>query len=190
MPRATNISQVFSDLDTDTLVEVIDRPHRLIRDGYRVPVYAVGSYEEACEILTEYYQYHFEGWLRSGTPLRADIAFANVRMILDGHEGGWVVAVKNAIRGRRGGLIGLIDAIAEAFQKEALEKYVRYVIDTRICLLDFEQVIAFAEQYLDQYGRYLLPGEELMSKYELAANLEAIIQYHVQIMDNFRQRIQ
>lgn len=190
MKRASNIQEVFDALSLHAVSEKVHLPHKMIRERYRVRKYAADSYEDACDELTRYYQYHWQTWMRTSTGLPADYAFAAVRAILDGQQGGFVVAVKNAIRGRQGGLVALVDAIAEAIEKDALERYIRWVIDSMICRLDYEQVIAFARQYLAQYGRYILPGEEMMSEYELAANLDALIRFHVNVVGSFRQMLQ
>jgi hypothetical protein len=188
MPRATHIQEVFDALSIDRIIPKVHQPHKLIREGFRVPVYAVNSYEEAVGLLSQYMKYHTQRWL-GGPPLSDDIAHARVRTILDKKQG-YVLSVKNAIRGRAGGVVALVNEIAEAIEEEALEMYMRYVIDQMICLLDFEQLIILARQYLREYSHLLLPGEPLMSEYELAGNIEALVRYHNSVLQNYRQMVQ
>lgn len=190
MKRAKNIQEIFDALSIKQVVDKVHLPHKVIREKYEVKKFRAKDYDEAMSILTKYYQFHFAKWTRTTPYLSEDIAFANVRLILDKEKGGFVVAMKNAIRGREGGLISLVNKIAQSFEEESLQKYIRYVIDHMLNRLDFNQMVLFAQQYLNQYAKYLLPEEEVMTPYELAANLEGIIKYHIQVLNSYRQMLQ
>ncbi len=101
-------------------------------------------------------------------------------------QDGWTQAVKNGTRGLNGGMIGVIDAIAEGMKKQAARRYVEAVFLDCLDPLDFDTKVAFMQEYLELYGAVVLPDEELMSSYQLAANLESVVQNHVNLINQFR----
>ncbi len=120
---------------------------------------------------------------------RPDSPMARIHEVLDS-QGGFVYAVKKALRGRDRGLIGVIDDIAEAMKQEAVQRYVQTVFLECVDPLNFDKKVHFMNEYLEVYGRVLLAGEVLLSPYELAANLETVIQHHVMLVNEFRKTIQ
>lgn len=190
MPYADNIQEILNRLHQDVIGQEVDYPHRIIREGYKVRKFIVNSHEEAFDELTHYYQYHYAAWLKTGPVMPYDLAYSNMRTVIEQAQGGYVQIIKNCISGRDGGLLEAINLIAEAFRKEAVEKYVGYIVGTYIDPLDYDYKIRLMRQYLDQYGRYLLPGERTMSVYELAANCEQIIKFHANAICSFRKLLQ
>ena len=83
-------------------------------------------------------------------------------------------------------MIGVIDAIAEGMKKQAARRYVEAVFLDCLDPLDFDTKVAFMQEYLELYGAVVLPDEELMSSYQLAANLESVVQNHVNLINQFR----
>ncbi len=120
---------------------------------------------------------------------RPEPALARIRGYLDA-QGSYVQAVKNSLSGRHGGLIAVIDTIAAQIQKDAVSQWVRSVFLTHINPLDFDRKVEFARQYLNQYGSLLLPGELTMSPYELAAQIESLLETHMRLVNQLRERIQ
>ena len=57
---------------------------------------------------------------------------------------------------------------------------------------DYDRRVVFAAEYRARYGRLMLPGEYMMSAYELAAPgvLEAVFQNHALLVNEFRKTIQ
>jgi len=179
----------MSKLHIDVISRDIERKHRTIRENWTVKNYHPSSYEDAHEYLTKYYQYHYSRWLGVGMTLPADVAYSEVRRILES-KGGYVPNLKKALRGRYGGMIELINVIAQEFEKESAEKYIRYVIGTHVNPLDYNLKVELARQYLETYGRRMLPGEELMNPHELAANFDAVIKHHVELVNQYRNIVQ
>jgi hypothetical protein len=87
-------------------------------------------------------------------------------------------------------MIGVIDAIAEGIKNEAISRYVSAVFLDCVNPMDFNKKILFVQEYLKSFGDVLLPDEEFLSIYELANDLEAIIQNHVKLINEFRKRLQ
>jgi hypothetical protein len=206
MRLAENIQEVIDLLHIDVIGLEIEIVHDQIREAYQVPTVIVDDYEEFKAVVTHYYQYHFAKWHGIEFDMPPDMAWSRAREILDARirpdsrlarisgnlesTGGWIQAVKNAIRGRQRGLIGVIDAIAESMKEAAVKQYVTAVFLDCINPVDFYTKVAFMQEYIQRYGSVVLPGEELLSPYELAANLDAVIQNHVRLINQFRNTLQ
>jgi len=184
------LQEILDLLHPDVIGRKIEYVHNRIREEWTVNIYKAGSYEEAHEYLTNYYQYHHARWMRVGVKVPDEIAYSIVREILDKSEGGFVLNIKNALRARNGGMITLVDMIAEHFKVDNTERYIRHVIGTKCNPLDFDLKVRLAKAYLERYGQNILPGEPLMSPYELAADFESIIKAHVTLVNKYRNLVQ
>jgi hypothetical protein len=184
-----NIQDLLNMLHITIIHEKIDKPHFMIRENYVLPKYVASSYNDCCNIITKYYQYHYSAWMKFSTPMPKDIAFAQVKTILDKGQGGFVTSVKNALWGRDAALVGLLDAIADSLREDATEKYVEYIL-SKVSPLDYDLKVQFMRQYIKQYATPVLPNEKLMSPYELAANFGGVIKYHLQWINSLRKNIQ
>ncbi len=207
MRRAQSVQDLIDLLHIDIIGSEIESKHSMIREAYRVPKYVADDYDDFKAIVLHYYQYHHAAWLNVdfGMPpdmahgrvleilnnmSRPDTRLSRVRGYLDQEGGGYVKAIKNALRGRDRGLVGVIDDIAEAMKQEAVKQYVTAVFLDGMDPLDFETRVAFMEEYIRRYGNVVLPGEDLMSPYELAAHLEVVIENHVKLVNQFRNTLQ
>ena len=184
------LQEILDLLHPDVIGRKIEYVHNRIREEWTVDMYKAKSYEECHEYLTKYYQYHNARWMAVGVKMPEEIAFAAVREILDKGEGGFVLNVKNALRARNGGMITLVNMIAEHFKVDNTEKYVRHIIGTKCNPLDFNLKVQLARAYLERYGKNILPGEPLMNAYELAADFESIIKAHVTLVNQYRNLVQ
>jgi len=203
---AKSIKEILNLLHVDVIAERIESVHKMIRESYKVTKYTVENYEEFKKEISTYYQYHYRLWLDVDPTMPLDLAHTRAEDILKNSpdpnlpkirdvlgnvsDNGYTVSYKNAKRGRYGGLVGVIDAIAEGIKNEAITKYVSAVFLDCVDPLNFEKKIEFMQEYLNMFGQVLLPGEDLLSIYELANNLEAVIQNHVKLINEFRKTLQ
>ncbi|MEI8348731.1 MAG: hypothetical protein WCI77_01120 [Candidatus Omnitrophota bacterium] len=206
MFAAKSVKEVIALLHVDVIAEQIESVHKIIRESYKVKKYVVEDYEEFKNEISRYYQYHFSMWIDADSIMPPDLAHTRARNILKNQpntnlpeirdvlgssgENGYTISYKNAKTGRYGGLIGVIDALAEGIKNDAISKYVSAVFLDCVNPMDFDKKIYFIQEYLKTYGQILLPGEEFLSIYELANDLEAIIQNHVKIINEFRKKLQ
>jgi len=203
---AKSIKEILNLLHVDVIAQRIESVHRMIRENYKVTKFFVENYEEFKQEISKYYEHHYTQWLDVDPAMPPELAHSRAHDILENspnqnlpkirdilgstNESGYIVAYKNAKSGRYGGLVGVIDAIAEGIKNDAISKYVSAVFLDCVDPLNFDKRIEFMQAYLDIYGAILLPGEELLSVYELANDLEAVIQNHVKLVNEFRKKLQ
>lgn len=206
MFSAKSVKEVIAMLHVDVIAEQIESVHKVIRESYKVKKYVVADYEEFKQEVAKYYQYHFSTWIEADQIMPSDIAHTRANRILNNKpntnlpeirdvlgssgENGYTISYKNAKTGRYGGMISVIDAIAEGIKNEAISRYVSAVFLDCVNPMDFDKKIIFVQEYIKSFGEILLPNEEFLSIYELANDLEAIIQNHVKQINEFRKRLQ
>lgn len=182
-----SIHEIFMMLHYSVIIEKIDRVHHMIRERFVAPTYIPRNYNEFCKIIKEYYQYHYKAWL-AGPTMPDDLALSQARMYLEKGQGGFIQIAKNSLEGREGGLISAIDAIASGLLDDATEKYTLYVLTTALAPQDYDKKVAFMQSYLNEFS-HVLPREKLMSAYELAANFDAFIKFHIEWINSFRSAV-
>lgn len=180
-----DVQGILNKLHIDVIGRVIEYPHTMIRERYKVPKYVADDSQECIRIMVNYFQYHYASWMKVRFTMTYELALAKVKDLLS-KKGGFAQSIKNATKGREGGLIAAIDAIAEALKEEATERYIEGVVTSCIDPLDFSLKVALADEYIRVYATHVLPGEKLLSPYELAANFESIIKYHVKWIVSYR----
>ncbi|MDH3973495.1 MAG: hypothetical protein OEV42_04360 [Deltaproteobacteria bacterium] len=188
--QSSLIDKILDQLHPDYIGRKIEYLHNIIRENWTVKVYIPEDYKECMKILCDYYRYHFCAMFNISINMPNNRAHHEVKKIMEKSKGGYVQGVKNAIRGRHGGMIALIDALAEEIKNDAIEKHISYVIDTHISPLDFEVQCEVIEQYLNKYAKYMIPGEEMMSPYLLAANYQKVIRMHIEVIRRYRESMQ
>ncbi|MDX2154049.1 MAG: hypothetical protein SFV54_25135 [Bryobacteraceae bacterium] len=113
-------------------------------------------------------------------------AFAFVEKYLGGYHAA-LAAERNAIAGREGGMIGVLDAVTEALIKDHTQLYMRSVLFDLINPSDYDRRLRLAEELLAQYGPALFAGEALLPAWAIAANLEEFITAFVQQLHAIRR---
>ena len=184
------IDRILDQLHPDVIGREIEYKHNIIRERWTVKNYMPGDYKECMRDLCDYYRYHFCAMFGISMNIPDDRAHHEVKMILEKSQGGYVQGIKNSVRGRHGGMIALVDALAEEMKKDAIEKHISHVIDTHVSPLDFDFQCELIRQYLDKYAKYMLPGEEIMSPYLLAVNYAKVIRTHVEVIRRYRESMQ
>jgi len=207
MKEAESVHDLIDMLHIDKIGRHIESVHNMIREGYEVKKYVVDSYEEFKEVVPDYYQYHLGAWMKAQSPFPADWAFDFALRILDTpipdvrmskvdglleKKGGFARAVNNARTGRNGGMVGVINDIAEIMKEQAVRHWVTGVFRCGVDPLDFDKRVAFMQEYQDHYGNLILDGDAMISPYEAAAfsNFELIIESHTRLVNEFRKFLQ
>lgn len=171
------VDELLALLGPDKL-NAIDAKAKLMREHYPCP-YTVPNYDAFKETLVGFYtHYHTAFYGDPGqatkTPGWKELAYDFAQQHLGGHNG-IRTAERNAITGREGGMISVIDTLTEAITKVHTENYVRAVFFDTIAPSDYDTRLRLANEILNRYGRFLFPGEELLPHYVLGMNLEAFI---------------
>ncbi len=206
MPQATNVQDLIDLLHPDIIGGEVESRFDMIRESYQLLSPIVPDYDAFKAVVTDFYQYAFQEWYNATIEMPPAMAWGQAHRILQrlslpdarlsrirtylDNQGGYHLAIKNCLRGRDGGLIKVLDTITEGMKREAVQQYVTSVFLDAIDPLGWDIRIRFMEEYVQRYGHLVLPDEELLSPTELAAHMEAVIESHVGLVNQFRTRLQ
>jgi hypothetical protein len=163
----------------------IEARARTMREAFQCPP-TVRDYEEFKAVLYEYFVHYQKWWFH------ADIKAATAKLgggddvwrqdayrFLQEHLGGYdaiLAAERNAVRGREGGMIRVIDDFTEGIIKRHIQTYIESIFYERIGPSDFDLHLRLAAELLRRFGPVLFPGEELLPHYFIGMRLKEILQ--------------
>jgi hypothetical protein len=189
-----SLEQIFDLLSLDEL-DALDARVKQMRESFPCP-YQVRDYDEYKHWLEEYWILYMK-WFYGADYKAVGIteldgltrqhAFALIEQSLGG-ERQMKTAERDAIAGRNGGLIAIIDQITEGLGKLALKNYISFVFFELIPHNDYELRERLAKELINKYGPVLFPGERLQPSWHLAANLEAFIEGFVMHLHGLRKQ--
>jgi hypothetical protein len=158
--------------------DAIDAKIKRMRESYQCP-YTVRDYQEFKATLFDFWAHYHKAWLNvdwKSIGGMCDLTKQQAYQFIEQHLGGYreiLAAERNAIAGREGGMIAVIDKITEALTKFQIESYIRSVFFELIRASDYETRMRLAEELLKKYGPLLFPGEKLVPFYVLGYDLES-----------------
>ncbi|MHC4503439.1 MAG: hypothetical protein ACYTFI_09050 [Planctomycetota bacterium] len=175
MPKA--LDAIMAVLDPRAMAEKIDRPHDDALFAYRGPAGVPKDFGEFRERLRNYYEYHYKATIGKNYDAPVEITMGAAVDAVEstfGNRGGVEGAFANAVIGTDHGMHGSREAIAHFLKETHRKYYVRWVIDTYIDPLDFDQKVAVVRSLLK---RYASPGDTFVQKKpeELAVDYKALI---------------
>lgn len=163
--------------------DAIEHRVRTMRESYACP-FTVRDYHVFKQTLFGFFTHYQQAFfgadhavIKEESARRAwtDHAYTFCERHLGGYHGGMRAAERNAITGREGGMIGVIDALTDGIGKLHLETYIHGVFFDQLGYSDVELRFRLAKELLDKYGSFLFPGEELQHYAILGSNLEAFV---------------
>jgi len=174
---STVLDAIEEALGPIAMAERIDRPHDDALFSYRRADAIPKDFGEYREMLREYYEYHYKATIGKNYDAPMEISMGSAVDAVEsafGNRGGVEGAFNNAVMGSDFGLHGSHQAIAQFLKETHRKYYVRWVIDSYVDPLSFDQKVALVRSLLK---RYPSPGDGFMQKRpeELAADYKALI---------------
>jgi hypothetical protein len=155
----SSINHLLEALDEGTITRKVSLVHDEARIQYALPVNTVATFDEFARVIGAYYNYHFGTCISRGGRLSATEAVGRAKDILireyRGGSNAIVAAFNNANDGRKGGLRSILDTIAEALKKEAVERYVREAFDRHVAPNAWEANVDLIRQFFAKTGDLL-----------------------------------
>jgi len=148
----SSINSLLNALSERTIAQRVGIPHDEARMQYALRSNTVSSWDEFCEAITDYYQYHYCRCVAHGGRLSRDEAAARAKDLIDRaekrHQRDIVTAYRDAHDGLNMGLRGVLDQLADGMKAEAIDLYVKEEFDKhRIKTIDFSTGIETDRYY-------------------------------------------
>ena len=177
--------------------DAIDRDVRQMRQSYYCPA-VVRDYEEFKDVLHSYYKHYQKAVFdidedaathdEHHRKIMREYAYREIaERLLGAYQGDLRTAERNAIMGRDGGMIRVIDAMTEGITKFLTENYIRAVFMDAISPSDYNTRFRLAEELIKRFGPVLFPHEELLHPAILGHDLEKLMNGFVQHLHSLRR---
>lgn len=186
-----NLSRMLEQLDEQNISNVVGMRHDLARERYIVSRATVNSYQEFDEEITRFVQYQLNATQGNPAVPRYMASSQAVDIIerafnsIGGLQGGYELAST----GIRGGLRGVIDAIYQALKKQDEEAYIEHILRLWCDPLSFQDRTSLMQEYLNRFRHNFPQGIRVPSASELAANYQAVIRFHAELINSIRMGI-
>lgn len=182
--RGVTIEELLALLHPDHF-DAIEARARTMREAFTCPP-AVPNYEAFKDVLYEYFAHYQKWWFNADLKAAvatvgggADVWRQDAYRFLQEHLGGHDAiraAERNAITGREGGMIRVIDEFNEGIIKRHTQTYIQSIFYERIGPSDFATHMRLAAELLARFGPLLFSGEQLLPHYFVGTRLKEILQ--------------
>lgn len=177
-------------LDEQTITKIVSSKHDLAREGHKVSSLTISSYPAFLRLVENYVLYHTRQ--TGGGDLPSYMANSKGMTILNyafQSLGGIQGAYEVCKTGLRGGVITVINTLAEALKTEEERLYIEAQLRYYCNPISFDDRVALMEQYLTRFTKNLPSGVKPRTALELAANYEDVIETHMAVIKNIRFRL-
>jgi len=182
-----DVNHILDLLDQMQINRRVLQKHDVARETFLLSTIVVRDFEEFKDILTGYVQHHYstvgEGLLSN------ERAFGEGKRILlnsysrDRHQDGYVAALQDAIDGSNGGMRSILNEVAEAVKRRALDEYVDHVYHQHIDPQSRGTRVVLSRAFYDRFGNILSRAGIEIDEHSFACDPRAALDYHRQVIE-------
>ena len=183
-----NVDEMLGHLDPQVINTTVMMPHDLARESFPLGVVQVRDHREFQYLVSHYVQYHYErvGW---GRP--SDVAaFGEARRILDRafnqdqYQDGYARARRMATEAAGGGMRSILNEIADALKRRALNDYMDRVYHYFVDDLSKEDNLEISRSFFERFGPILRRFGHEVDPYTFAFNTRGALQYYHDVLEH------
>lgn len=183
-----DLSGILSGLDETLIAQEIELKVDIALKRFPVSAPLAASYPDAERLVAAFYQYLMRtmfGATVSDPMARGFVSLLLARAFPAGIED----AADMATTGVQGGVLGLLEKVAEAIKRQLVEQYVSGTIAAGVDLSSWDDRVSLMDAYISRFAANVSPGQRRRTAQELASHAEEIIKNHMQIANYFRKRL-
>jgi len=178
-----NINALLDALDERTIAKEIGIPNDEARMQYRLDSNTVSSFDRFSDLIADYYNYHFTRCVSGGGRLSASEAGGRAKELIEREyrkRGGDIVsAFNNAQGGTNGGVMAVLDMIAEGIKTESVERYIRSMFDCHVTPNSWDEKVDIIRQFIRHCGGQLSGDVRSAQPEAYASNYEQLIRSYI-----------
>ncbi len=182
-----NVEKILDLIGQDYINKTVLMPHDVARETFQVPRLVVTAHDEFKFIVTNYVQHH-KNSVGEGQPSFA-AAFGEAKNILDRafqedqFQEGYPRALQVAFDGTEGGMRRVINEIADALRRRAMQEYIDHVFHHHVNVLSKADNELLSEAFFQRFGPILERFGFKVDKHTWAFNTRAALEYHRQAIE-------
>ncbi|MDA8118241.1 MAG: hypothetical protein M0000_12830 [Actinomycetota bacterium] len=182
-----DVDRVLKLLDQSRINRDVLMAHDEARESFRLPTMRARDAREFKWIVTTYYRHHMQH-TGQGTPSE-DQAAGEVYNLLnniyqeDRYQEGYNVALRMGLEGGGGGFREVINQIADALKRRAMQKYIDHVYLDHVSPVSKSDNLELARAYFRRFGGILREFGVEVDEFVFATNMRAAFEYHRQVLE-------
>ena len=183
-----NLNNMLRDLDETLIAQEIELKVDIALKRFPVSAPLAASYPDAERLVAAFYQYLMRemfGAAVSDAMARGFVSLLLARAFPAGIED----AADMATTGVQGGVLALLEKVAEAIKHQLVEQYVSGTISGGVDLSSWDDRVNLMDAYVFRFAANVPPGQRLKAAQELASHAEEVVKNHMQIASYFRKRL-
>lgn len=163
--------KILKELDETHVFEAITIRHDKAREDYSLHVRRITSFSEFLEQLCLYYKFH--RLHASGIKVPEAMVAGEVKgLVQQAFRGDLTSVFIHVKHGQEGGIKRVIDGIAESLKQQEKSHWTDHVKLQSYDPSDREQRRELAQEYLELFKHFVVPGADIHDKYEIAERLD------------------
>ena len=167
--------EILHALSPEVLRDTVALPHEQFREEFMPRFLSTSSHDEFLDELGRFVAHVRQRWHSVDVSWDHELAVSEARRLLEEtlgeHE-----AMRAVRHGDRGGLRSILDTLTRLLQLQALSHYLDTFVLPKIEHLEYEQSIALAEAYLEEFAA--LPGMEFETPAAIVGRWKEVILLH------------
>lgn len=177
----SKLEQILEAICRSTITEKVSTKHNLARNDYHIYKATVSSFVEFRSEIIRYVRHHLSQVGADESPISDDKAYEIAIPFLEDKFGDIESTHYNATLGVQGGMIAILDAVADGLRREDEERYIESVFQAYEG--DPRQIVQIMQEYISQVKTFLPPGEEAPSAEVLAKNWRVVLREYSRQID-------
>jgi hypothetical protein len=178
---------ILKQLDEREIARNVGITHDEARMAYALKRNTVADFREFVDAITEYYSYHFSKCVAKGAYLTTSEAQGRAKEAVEQryqqiHGGNLQAAYNSAHEGTNGGLRAVLDILAEQLKFEAIERYIRKVLDDQVDPTSWESKVDLVRQFIARCGPDLFPSIDTSHPERYAKDYTELIRSYVKAL--------
>ncbi len=183
-----SLQRLLTDLDEETIARRVTRLHDTVRRKYALFSTTVRDYSEYEDILSDYYQFHFENTFSPTASFSRADSLGLAKQLIEQEYGrrglGRNAAFSDALYGTNGGMGHILNTLAEALKAEAIRHYVTDKFDHHVSPCSWEEKVHIVRQFLKRFEGTLPASIRLDEPERYARDYRELVQLYSDALRN------
>lgn len=181
-----SISHILHALDERTIAQQVGISHDEARMQYTLQKNTVEDFSSFTDIIADYYKYHYGRCVSVGGTLSHSEAASRAKELIEQEfrrrNGDIVSAYNDASEGTNGGLMAVLNTIAEGLKAKSVEYYTREVFDRTVAPNSWEDKVEVIRQWISHCGTHLAASIDADQPERYAQNYNELINAYVEAL--------
>jgi len=185
---SVDVDRILDLLDQETINRTVLLQHDYARETFKLPRITVRDHQEFAYLLRSYVEHHVrtvgDGELSEATSFGEAKRIVDYAFNQDPYQEGYARALQMALDGSEGGMRAVLNEVADALKRRALQAYTDHVYHHHINVNSKDDNRALSRAFYHRFGPILQRFGIPVDEDTFAFNARAALEYHRQVIQH------